>query len=105
MDTGFAYVYVVYYYDPHETDIQQRYMQVDIVVFSSFRRCLDLTEPKTNNAELQEISKNVRWRQGNYWIERHAIIDSYNHGLDFVQPSNNGQPERLGRIELKLDDE
>lgn len=96
---SFAYVYVMYYYDLNADSMMDRMHQVQPVVFTSMRRCQDLLNIKAKGVELVEIDSDHLWRAGNYWIQREAVIDSYDHGLEFEVRDSYGVT-RTGRMPL-----
>jgi hypothetical protein len=78
----FVYVYVLYYYDPDETELHERLQQVQPVVCATLARAMITVRMKTA-LPLQEINKDTLWRIGNYWIDRQPIIpDHDNPGLE-----------------------
>jgi hypothetical protein len=103
LTSAFAYVYVVYYFDPNEESRFKRMHQVRPVVFTSMRRVLDLMKVNNNSMPLKTINEGVLWQSGNYWVERLAIIDSYDHGLEYEIVRHDGTNNRIeGQMPLRF---
>ena len=74
--THFVYVYVLYYYNPNETDLFERLHEVQPAVFATRERAMmAVAEPIT--VPVQEINRYSLWRIGNYWIHRLPIIPDH----------------------------
>lgn len=80
----FAYVYLVYYLDERASNIEIFHDMHPVPCTSFERACLIATTHGVPLGRLREINKGSLWRLGNYWIHREALIDSDNHGLEFV---------------------
>lgn len=83
----FAYVYVVYYLDPHEEG-WKIHNDMGFMVCTTLERAF-LVAKQHGEKELREINGGRLWQAGNYWIYREAIIDSGKVGLEIDYPSEN----------------
>ncbi len=98
MKIEFAYVYVIYYYNPYNYN---RWHQFDPVVYSSMDGALSVVTNHTDE-KLQTIN-DAKWRAGWYWIDRLAICDVADHGLEWESQIHDGKSERhSGFVPLKF---
>lgn len=97
-----AYVYVVYYLDVNDKP-ENILRETQPVVCTSLRRATTFVKPSVEVDKLHEINKGTLWRHGNYWIERCAIIDSFDHGLEWEVHHHDGSEKReTGTLPLKF---
>lgn len=85
-----AYVYLVYYYDPSISGIFERMRSVDPIPVTTFANAMRLIEGKTHDPII-EITPSRRWRIGNYWIDRQEILDIGDAGIEREDHANGGR--------------
>lgn len=99
--TQFGYVYVVYYLDPTQEGYKILHDH-GMMVCTTLRRALLVAE-QHGATSVREINLGRMWQAGNYWVERQAIIDSDEVGIEFEITEHGGNHKHvIGSIPLEL---
>lgn len=98
--TSFAFVYVLYYWDPNATGTA-RAAQYAPQVYTTLSEASAVIYHECPDCEIELIQTERRWRGGHWWIDRVRILDTNQVGLEYETLDKSNRRWLIGRLPLR----